>query len=58
MDSTQAFFHSSDTLCWRDDAKVIRFPFVKIETDSLESGEAINGKTMDFQASMLYDIFI
>lgn len=43
MDSTQAIFHSSDTLCWRDDAKVTRFLFVKIETDSLESSEATDG---------------
>jgi len=54
MDSTQAFFHSSDTLCWVDEPKELRSLFVKIETDSLESSEAINGKAMDFQASKLY----
>ena len=43
MDSTQAFFYTIDKYCWRDDAKVIRFLFVKIETDSLESSEATDG---------------
>ena len=29
--------------CWRDDAKVIRFWFAKIETGSLESSEVTDG---------------
>ena len=44
--------------CWRDDAKVIRFLFVKIETDSLESSEATDGNVSWISRPQSYTVCI
>lgn len=44
--------------CWRDDAKVLRFWFAKIETDSLEGSEATDGNVSWISRLQSYTVCI